>query len=80
MTIATAHAGAVGSRPNPLIALSLTGLVEPARRQLGSLPGSSRTPVTILCYELLRVRYARTLADSDGTAMLINKRRFSSTL
>jgi hypothetical protein len=36
--------------------------------------------ITILRYEPLLVRYARTLANPDGTAMLINKRRFSSTL
>jgi hypothetical protein len=36
--------------------------------------------ITILGYELLLVRYARTLANPDRTAMLINKRRFSSTL
>jgi hypothetical protein len=36
--------------------------------------------VTILRYGLPVVHYARTLANPDGTAMIINKRRFCSTL
>jgi hypothetical protein len=36
--------------------------------------------ITILRYELLLVCYARTLANPEGTAMLINKRRFSNIL
>jgi hypothetical protein len=36
--------------------------------------------ITIRRYGLPRFDYARTLSNPDGTAMLINKRRFSGTL
>jgi hypothetical protein len=42
--------------------------------------GNTESDITILRYELVLVCYARTLANPDGTAILINKRRFSSTL
>jgi hypothetical protein len=41
---------------------------------------STRAAITILRYRPLLSDYARTLANRDGTAMLINKRRFFSIL